>query len=58
MSDADKTPEELTSELVAVRRELAALREVVDSIPHRVFWKDRRSSWLGGNRQILAGGNP
>jgi PAS domain S-box-containing protein len=52
MSDADKTPEELASELAAVHRELAALREVVDSIPHRVFWKDRKSLWLGGNRQM------
>ncbi len=52
MSDANKTSEELSTELAEVRRELLALREVVDSIPHRVFWKDRKSVWLGGNRNM------
>ncbi len=28
------------------------LRSVVDTIPHRVFWKDRKGVFLGGNRAL------
>ncbi len=47
-----RTAEELEIELERVQGELIALREVVDSIPHRVFWKDRNCVWLGGNRNL------
>ncbi|HEU4407517.1 MAG TPA: response regulator [Polyangiaceae bacterium] len=47
-----RTSEELEEELRRVQGELIALREVVDSIPHRVFWKDRNCIWMGGNRNL------
>jgi PAS domain S-box-containing protein len=47
-----RTAEELEGELKRVQGELIALREVVDSIPHRVFWKDRDCVWMGGNRNL------
>ncbi|HEU4538320.1 MAG TPA: PAS domain-containing sensor histidine kinase, partial [Polyangiaceae bacterium] len=47
-----RTAEELETELERVQGELIALREVVDSIPHRVFWKDRDCVWMGGNRNL------
>ncbi len=30
------------------------LQLVLDMIPHEVFWKDRKSFFLGGNRQFMA----
>lgn len=44
--------QELEAELARVRRDLAALRQVVDAIPHRVFWKDRNCVWLGANHNL------
>jgi PAS domain S-box-containing protein len=41
----------------AARKELAAsrllLREVLDTVPVRVFWKDRHSKYMGANRAFL-----
>lgn len=49
---ARRSAEELEGELRRVQGELIALREVIDSIPHRVFWKDRNCVWMGGNRNL------
>ena len=45
------------AEATAMREQSAVLRQVLSSIPHRVFWKDRRSVYMGANAKFteLAG---
>lgn len=37
-----------------VSEDVAVLRNIIENIPHRVFWKDRRSVYLGANRRFAA----
>jgi len=34
--------------------ELAVLRNIIENIPHRVFWKDQDSVYLGGNARFAS----